>query len=135
MEREMLKEIVKRAGRKYSLMNEIYTNTSELGQALSKNDSVSIQLLLEMRQESIDKFEDCEKELNILIGSLKPEEQDLLEQMMRGEETADTGEETKSEERLLVELSRNLRQQVKKTVELDRQISLRIAGKDSFYQK
>lgn len=135
MEREMLKEIVKRAGRKYSLMNEIYTNTSELGQALSKNDSVSIQLLLEMRQESIDKFEDCEKELNILMASLKPEEQHLLEQMLRGEETTDTGEETKAEEQLLVELSRNLRQQVKKTVELDRQISLRIAGKDSFYQK
>lgn len=135
MEREMLKEIVKRAGRKYSLMNEIYTNTSELGQALSKNDSVSVQLLLEMRQESIDKFEDCEKELKILMDSLNSEEQNLLEQLMKGEETTGTGEGMKAEERLLVELSRNLRQQVKKTVELDRQISLRVAGKDSFYQK
>lgn len=134
MQQEMLLEIAKRLGRKYNLMNEIYVNTKELGDALSGNDRVSAQLILQMRQESIDQFETCNREIHVLLGSLSPGEQGFLKQWMDGEEMEVPPEFT-TEVHLIAELSRNLRMQIKKTIELDRQVNTRLAGKDSFYSK
>lgn len=134
MHQEMLLEIAKRLGRKYNLMNEIYVNTKELGEALSGDDRVSAQLILQMRQESIDQFETCNHEIHVLLGSLLPGDQGLLKYWMDGEER-EVPPEFAKEVHLIAELSHNLRMQIKKTIELDRQVNTRLAGKDSFYSK
>lgn len=132
MEREMLQEIAKRCKREYGLMNEIYANTKELGEAISRDDRVSIQLILAMRQEAMDKYAVCERELKLFIESLLPDERNAVEQLMKGAEY-DMPPGLSTEGRLILDLSQNLKKQIKKTVELDRVINVRLAGKDSFY--
>lgn len=133
MQQEMLQEITKRIMQKYSLMNEIYVNTGELEQALSNNDRVSAQLVIQMRQEPIDKFAACDKELHLLLTSLSPGDQQMIECWMDGDET-EVIEEYATEIHRIAEISKNLRTQIVKTVALDRQVNTRLAGEHSFYK-
>lgn len=134
MQQELLQEIVKRVGRKYSLMNELYTNTVELGRTLSDNDRVSAQLIIQMRQDAIDSLQKCDKELHLLMEALTPGDRQLVEMWMAGDETEAPLEHAKLVH-LIAEMGRNLKAQIKKTVDLDRQVNMRLAGEHSYYNQ
>ena len=47
-------EIMKKLQRKYGSLNEIQKTTQEMQEALSRNDRVSMEMLISMRQEGIE---------------------------------------------------------------------------------
>lgn len=105
--------------------------TKELGEAISTNDPVSIQLVLEMRQESLHEMEASRRAVVILIDSM-PEEQRGHVKKLLGRESE---EEPENEpERVLKEKCSKVYEVVDGVIKKDRELSLKTAGKDSLYQ-
>lgn len=133
MYEEMMQEIAKRLQRKYSLMNEVYRTTRELGDAVSRDDRVSSQLSIQMRQEAMDGVDKCEREIQILIANLPIQIGETVKDWMKWEQK-DLPSDISAEGRLIIEIGRNIRTQIQKTVEMDRGINLRLAGDKSYYR-
>ena len=55
---ELLTEVLKRVQRNYLHMVEIERVTKDLAEAMSRNDQESIQLLIKMRQEELEQFQE-----------------------------------------------------------------------------
>ena len=66
MNEELLMEVLSQSRKKYGCVSEIGRMTKELAEALSRNDKVSAQLLLEMRGEEMAKADTCEKNIRLL---------------------------------------------------------------------
>lgn len=133
MYEEMMQEIAKRLQRKYSLMNEVYRTTRELGDAVSRDDRVSSQLSIQMRQEAMDGVDKCEREIQILIANLPIQIGETVKDWIRWEQK-NLPSDISTEGRLIIEIGRNIRTQIQKTVEMDRGINLRLAGDKSYYR-
>lgn len=133
MYEEMMQEIAKRLQKKYSLMNEVYRTTRELGDAVSRDDRVSSQLSIQMRQEAMDGVDKCEREIQILIANLPIQIGETVKDWMKWEQK-DLPSDISAEGRLIIEIGRNIRTQIQKTVEMDRGINLRLAGDKSYYR-
>lgn len=67
--------------RRYNIFREIKASTEELAEALSRNDAVSMELVLEIRG---DHLESCEKnwEEITLIGEESPENAEILHRLV-----------------------------------------------------
>ena len=111
-------------------MVEIERMTRELGDALSRNDQESAQLLIKMRQEEMDLTSEMKGEIQLLIQASGDEQGKLL-CWLKGESTypPDSFEEKK-----IVELSCQLMQVLNRTIEIDKRVNSKLAGKDSYYQ-
>ena len=125
---ELMSEVLKRVQRNYMHMVEIERMTRELGDALSRNDQESAQLLIKMRQE--DLTSEMKGEIQLLIQASGDEQGKLL-CWLKGESTypPDSFEEKK-----IVELSCQLTQVLNRTIEIDKRVNSKLAGKDSYYQ-
>lgn len=132
MEKEsIMMEILKQYQKKYSITNEIYRLTVEIGDLLSKNDRVSSQLVLAMRQDEMNKSDRCSSSLGLLEDAMEQGEREHLRLLLEsadGAKLAETWEEKK-----VVEIQQNIQMVLRKSIEIDKKISSKIAGKDSFY--
>lgn len=130
MEESMLLEILKEMQKKYQCMNEIERITREVGEFLSRNDQTSVQMLLGMRQDEMDKSDAIDKNIRCLISVLTAEEAVKVESWIRGQENWNPeGEISKK----IMEKGKNIQQILKRTIDIDKHISTRIAGTHSFY--
>ncbi len=131
MERAMLVEILKEMQKKYNYIIEIERITREMGDSLSRNDRELVQMLLGMRQEEMDKADVCTSNVDCLVAALSPEEGFKVRGWLKGniDITPDT-----PEAQMLVDKGKSVRLALKRTIELDRHISIRLSGKDSYYQ-
>lgn len=131
MEDEMLIEILKEMQKKYQCFTEIERITKDIGDVLSRNDRTSVQILLGMRQEEIDQAEMAERNIHLLLSYVPTNEADQALNWIKGNpENIPENPIIKK----LVEKGNSIRMLVQRTIELDRHISMRLAGKDSFYQ-
>ena len=127
---ELLSEILKRVKRNYRHVVEIERLTKELGNALSRNDHDSAQLLLKMRGDEMDEATQSKQEIQTLVHDVGEEERGAVEAWLKGEKTDDC----KGFEAVKIqELSSQIRQAIKRTIVLDKAISSRMAGEDSYY--
>ena len=124
-DQELWNELLKQAQGRYQTINEVLRVTKEIADALSRDDRVAAQMLLGMRQESLEKIYQ-------LLRCASEEEQAGILSLLKGESQASP--EDSFEKKKLGEIGENIRRTLEKTVELDRGISVRLAGKDSFYQ-
>lgn len=131
MEDPMLIEILKEMQKKYQCIVEIERITREMGDSLSRNDRTSVQILLGMRQEEMDKTEVCNRNLHCLISVLPPEEGEQVREWMKGGEAQNADNPLVGK---LMEKGNSLGLILKRTIEIDRHISTRLAGNDSFYK-
>ncbi|WP_143322298.1 hypothetical protein [Clostridium sp. HBUAS56010] len=131
MEEEMLIEILKEMQKKYQSISEIERITREIAEALSRNDQTTVQILLGMRQEEMDSADISEKNIRILLSVLTPEDALQIGKWLKG--SAETIPENVFA-RKLVEKGKSLHMQLQRTIDLDRHINMRLAGKDSYYQ-
>lgn len=131
MERGILVEILKELQKKYKCITEIERITREMGDSLSRNDRELVQMLLGMRQEEMDKADVCTNHADCLIDALPPEEGFRVRSWAKG--NTDINPDS-PEAQMLVEKGRNIHLALKRTIELDRHISIRLSGKDSYYQ-
>ncbi|RKD33004.1 hypothetical protein [Lacrimispora algidixylanolytica] len=131
MEDEMLMEILKEMQKKYQCFNEIERITKDIGDALSRNDRALVQILLGMRQEEIDQAEMSERNIHLLLSFITTDEATQAMNWIKGnKENIPENPIIKK----LVEKGTSIQMLVQRTIELDRHISMRLAGKDSFYQ-
>ncbi|RFZ80384.1 hypothetical protein DS742_03805 [Lacrimispora amygdalina] len=130
MEESILLEILKEMQKKYQCMAEIERITREVGEFLSRNDQTSVQMLLGMRQEEMDKADMFTKNINCLISVLPPEEAAKVDNWVKGQENWNPNEQISEK---IMEKGKNIQHILKRTIEIDRHISTRIAGTHSFY--
>ena len=94
----------------YRALSEVQDITRELLDAVDRQDQVSVRLFLSMRQEQINQLRDQKELLKKQCGGLPKEEGDLLRQVERN--------------RALLE----------RTLQADKALSRRLAGRETFYQ-
>lgn len=128
--KELLSEILKRVQRNYRHVAEIERLTKELGDALSRNDHDSAQLLLKMRGDEMDEATQTKYEIQLLVQDVDEEARQTVEAWLKGEEAGDLQE---FEAAKIRELSAQIIQAVSRTRALDRTISSRMAGEKSYY--
>lgn len=129
----ILSQILKYYQRKYTIICEIYRLTLEMTDTFAHNDHVSTQLILNMRQEEMDRADQCSSSLALLEDSMSVTDRQHLRSILQSEEghqLANTWEEKK-----ILELYSNIQSTLKKTIEVDKRLNSKIAGQDSYYQK
>lgn len=127
---ELLMEILKRVQRNYRHMVEIERVTKEMADSLSRNDQESVQLLMKMRQDELERFMESKREIQMLI-EVGGEDKEKLKSWLNGESKY---QPDGFEEKKILELSSQLQQALKRTIDIDRVFNSRVAGKDSYYQ-
>ncbi len=160
---QMLKEIDKHLELKYNHVAIIYEQTKELKNQLSFNDKVSSNIQLKWRGEEIEKCVRCEERIESLLAKYDIRDRKEILYFMRGVgseperikeliksdsrygrvENYPINEELKKEETsnmefLFTSISKRLftiQKILEKTIELDSEVSTRIIGKDSFYNR
>nr|WP_288830681.1 hypothetical protein [uncultured Clostridium sp.] len=131
MEDSMLVEILKEMQKKYMCIVEIERITREMGDVLSRNDRESVQMLLGMRQDEMNKADVCIRNIEYLLSALSPDDSSQVRAWLNGDEDRNPDNPMAAK---LVEKGRSIKLALKRTIEADRHISMRLSGKDSYYQ-
>lgn len=126
-------EIMITLQKKYNHMTEVCRLTGELEDALQRDDRVSAQMLLVMRQEEIEGIQKCDKSLQLLIESTPPDMREWLQKAING--TLPQNDESAPEENQILRISANIRSEWEKTVRIDRHVNQKLAGEESFYHQ
>lgn len=114
--------------KKYNYLGEVLDLTEQMAQTLDRNDQVSVRMLLAMRQDPILHLEEVSRTGKVRQESLSSEDQERVASLLAGAEPRG------SEERMFLEQAGKTRRLLERVVELDRRISLRLAGDHSFYK-
>jgi len=115
--------------KKYNYLSEVMDLSKQMGEALDRGDEVSMQMLLALRGEPILHLQEVDQTARNRRESLTTQDRQRLKELLDGAEPQDRGEA------LLTEQSGKARRLLERVVELDKQLSLRMSGKDSFYNK
>ena len=129
-DKEVWLEIAKQLQAQYRYVCEIRRLTEEIGEVLGRDDTVSAQLLLGMRQEEMTHYDQCEEKIHILDSCFSGGKQER-ERHLRAKESLTSEEPMKKK---AAELYQGIQNQLKLTIELDKRVNKRLTGKDSFYQ-
>ncbi len=133
MAQELWTEVLIQAQARYRILNEVFQITKEIADTLSRDDRMSVQMLLGMRQDEINNLSRNEQNIYTLLQCASMEEREELQRLLRGEKTIAEGDSF--EKKKLGEIGQNNKKIRDKIVELDRAVSTKLAGKDSFYGK
>ena len=129
MDVHTLEQLFLKARKQYIKLLEFYDLTKQLGEALDRKDEVSVQMLLNMREDPAQSLKELECQLH--DGVLKLPEEDAIRahQLLIGTEP-----QREEEEALCKQIAQN-RRLLDQAQELDRRVSLRMDGRHSFYSK
>ena len=111
----------------------LFRSTKEIADVLSRDDRVAAQMLLGMRQEELDRLAKSEEEIYMLLECVERQERMEILSLLKGERPP--SQEASFEEKKSGEIGKNIRRNLEKIVELDRMISVKLAGKDSYYKQ
>ena len=107
---------------------EISQLNQQLGEAMRRQDEASVQILLSMRAEPIQRLESLQESIHSLVLSM--EEADAV----RAEALLSGAEPQSEEEALLHTQVLQFRRQLEAVLETDRRLSLSLGGNRSFYK-
>lgn len=116
--------------RRYNVMREICRLSQDLAEALSRNDDVSISMLLQMRAEEMAKADACTREIWLLADDNK-EAQSELRLLVISELKEDAGD--RPEDKKIYEIRRKTQAMIDEIRGLDQRMSLKLAGDRSYY--
>ncbi len=111
----------------YTALTELLELTNELSEAIQRQDQVSVQLFLSMRQEPLDRLRVCDTRLRRLCSLLPPAEGAQLRQVLNGQGGGTAA--TQGLERTV----RQNRQLLEQITRIDERLNRRMGGKKSFY--
>ena len=115
--------------KKYNCLLEVEDVTRQLAEALDRNDQVSARMLVAMRQEPLLHLEEVDRGEKQRRAALPEEDRNRLRELLRDGKARGDGESA------FLEQAGKTRKLLERVVELDRRISLRLAGDHSFYSK
>lgn len=114
---------MKRTG---NLLNELEDLTRQLGQAIDRNDQVSMQMLVAMREEPLEKLQAADRAVREQLEVL-PEEAPELAALLNGAPPAQPGERT---QQMLCDQVASNRRRLKQIMELDAVLGQRLGRGD-----
>ena len=121
---------MKRTG---NLLNELEDITKQMGQAIERNDQVSLQMLIAMREEPLGKLQAADQAIRDQLELLEDKmEAAQLASMLNGGLPADPGEQV--QQQLCEQVASNNRR-LKQIIELDQQLSKRLGREESAYRQ
>jgi len=115
--------------KKYNLLSETMDLSQQLGEAMDRNDDVSLRLVVALRQEPILGLEEVKRAIENKLEGLSPEDRKRVSELAGG--AAPEGEE----EAAYFNQAGSARRLLERVVELDRRLNRRMAGENSFYGK
>lgn len=115
--------------KKYNYLSETLDLTTQLAENLERNDQVSARMLLAMRQDPILHLAEIDQACKVRRQDLDPEDRERVAALLKG------AEPRSGEERTFLEQAGRTRRLLERVVELDRRVSIRLAGDNSFYNK
>lgn len=131
--RELLEELMLHVQRQYAQVVEIGKITSELREALSRDDRESVEILLELRQREMEQSDDIERGIRAIIDATDADMQVRLRELLDSKRplgSEDNGFEAKKIKELACQIKRSLTQ----IIESDKALSRKLAGNDSYYK-
>ncbi len=111
----------------YTALNEALDLTRQLADAVDRDDQISAQMLISMRQEPIDKLKGAHQALEQQRQTLSPEDAARLTAILKGAEAA------REEERPLVTQVGVNQRVLKQLVPLDQVVNRKLAKEKSIY--
>jgi len=115
--------------KKYNDLMEVQDLTRQLAECLDRNDQVSARMIIAMRQDPIRRLTEVDAGEKERLAGLPEEGRARTAALRQGCAPADEGETIFQEQ---MGKTRRLLEQV---VDLDRRVSTRMAGEQSFYHK
>ncbi|MCI8423638.1 MAG: hypothetical protein HFF50_08920 [Lawsonibacter sp.] len=129
MEQDLLMKALVQAKRMGNLLNEVQDLTQQIAESVDRNDQVSMEMLVAMRREPINKLEETEQALRDLAETYPDAELALeLIALINGEPA------TKPAGRALEEQIASNRRRLTQILQLDRVLNKRMAREKSVYQ-
>lgn len=113
--------------KKYNLLSEVMDVSQQMGEALDRNDDVSVRMLVAMRQEPILRLEEIKQSIAARLESLSPEDLERARALREGASPRGAEEETYCTQ------AGSTRRLLERVLELDQRLSRRLAGGSSFY--
>ena len=115
--------------KKYNDLTEVLELTQQLGESLDRNDQVAVRMLIAMRQDPLLHLEETERTVKDRRKALDGDSLERVKSLLDG------AEPRSGEERTFLDQAGKTRRLLERVVELDRRISLRMAGENSYYTK
>ena len=128
MEQDVILKAHVQVKRIYSLLTEVLDLSRQLAEALDRNDQVTIQMLIAMRGEPVNKLRLARAVLEEQKMELSAEDGKRLAELLNGEPAREEAEQMLA---VQVQMNRRLLQQV---LELDQMLNRKVAREKSFYQ-
>lgn len=123
----ILKLVHSRAGH----LDEVLRLTKEIGDSLSRNDQVSVEMLLKMRGEELEAVAMNTQEAQAFKMQLRKETQQEINELLQGK-AAEAQDDMAGK---VVETINRCQRLLDEIRIIDERMSRRIAGEDSFYEK
>ena len=121
---------MKRTG---NLLNEMEDLTRQMGEAIDRNDQVSLEMLIAMREEPLGRLQEADQvlrdQLELLADRLEAAQ---LASMLNGGPPADPGE--RMQQQLCEQVAANNRR-LRRITELDERLNERLARENSVYRR
>ena len=121
---------MKRTG---NLLNEMEDLTRQIGEAIDRNDQVSLEMLIAMREEPLSKLQEADRavrdQLELLTDKLEAAQ---LASMLGGGPPEDPG--VRVQQQLCDQVASNNRR-LKQIIELDRRLNERLGRENSAYRQ
>ncbi len=127
--REWALEILKLLVKRKNHLDETLRITKEFGDALSRNDRVTLNMLLQMRGKELEHIDEVVTETNVFRQQLIPQAQKEIQLLFEGGSVPDSTDETDKISEMVQVCNRILQD----IIEMDKRMSRRVAGPDSFY--
>lgn len=128
MEHDALMKALVLAKRFGNLLNEVLDLSRQIAEAVDRSDPVSVQMLVAMRQDPINKLQAAEQALKELVPSLPdPAQQERLSALLNGAQPED------SQEQMLSEQMTANRRRLQQVLELDQVLNRKVAREKTAY--
>ena len=115
--------------KKYNCLSEVMDLSRQMGEALDRNDDVSMRILVAMRQDPLLQLEELKQAIAAKMERLSPEDRERAAELGQG--AAPQGEE----ETTYHSQAGAARRLLERTIEMDERLNRRLAGGESFYEQ
>lgn len=124
---EVLKFMVARKNH----FDEVLRITEEISETLSRNDRVSVQMLLGMRATELEGIDKTIIALEQFKEQLHPEAQQEIDRLLKGQEVPNQSPEMDK----IIDTANRCQRILQNIIAIDKRMSKRVAGTDSFYKE
>lgn len=115
--------------KRYNCVLEIHRMTEEFKEALDRNDTASSDIILNMREKEMEEYDICDRNLERICDEIEEEQ---LYNLVFGRPCYQfDGEDIEKLEKLVIRTKYTL----SKVIQIDKVVSMRLAGTDSFYKE